>query len=318
VELPADRAASYLRAIRAALQALAPNEDHVPLSEADAHLQALDPALGGDVLAPFGVDPVSGLPDFGWMERAAAEQAVARGGAREGPQVVGAEHHDWTRAARLDAGLAARMQARETLHGFLRQHPILPVTRLHAALRRRGEHWDYSLAYDRMMPGGGWMRLKVELSGPAKWSAGLLETRPDGGVTVDPGFRHLLARHSVTPIAALHTHLEESLSVSVPRVSRGFVGPFWFPGLDLPTDAPDALRGGLALHLALEVLGSDVHTPAHRDPWVPRRQGEPIPVGFGVFRERRFAVAPAMVPGVRSWAAACGAQTIVVPIRPQG
>lgn len=316
MKLPADRAGPYLRAVRAGLQALAPNEDHVPLSEADAHLRALEPQLGGDVLAPHSVDPVSGLPDFGWMERAAAEQSVAQGGAQEGPQVVGAAHHDWRRAARLDSVLAARMQARERLHEFLRDHSILPVTRLHAALRRRGEDWDYSLAYDRMMPGGGWMRLKVELSGPAKWSAGLLETRSDGGVTVDPGFRHLLARHSLTPIAALHTHLQESLSVSVPRVSRGLVGPFWFPGLDLPSDAPDALRGGLALHLALEILGEDVHTPVHRDPWVPRRQGEPVPAGFGVFRERRFAVAPGMVAGVRSWAAACGAPTIVVPILP--
>ncbi len=314
MEMPAARVGPYLRALRAGLFALAPNEDHVPLREVDAHLQALDPALSGDVLAPAALDPSSGMPAFPWMERAVAEQAVAR--AATFGDVRDAAGQDWGRAAHLDPALAARMQARARLHRFLRDQALLPVTRLRAALRRRGAEWDYSLRYDRMMPGGGWMRLTAELSGPARWSAGLLDHRPDGTVGVDPGFRHLLARHSVTPIVALQAHLEESLTVRVPRLTRAFLGPFWFPGLALPADAPDAARGALVLHAAVEVLGADVHSPAHRDPWVPRRTGEGVPAGFGLFRERRFAASPPAVAGLTAWATSRGAPTVVVPLTP--
>lgn len=310
VPLAGGRATPYLRALRAGLHALAPNEDHVPLAESDAHLAALDPALGGEVLAPAEYEPASGLPTFAWMSRAVGEQAVARGGASDA-------RTDWSRAARLDPALAQRMQSRERLHGHLRSCALLPMSRLRAALRRRGEHWDYALAYDRMLPGGGWLRLRAELSGPAHWSDGLLHHRPDGSVVVDPGFQHLLARHAVTPIVALQAHLAESLTVTVPRLSRGLIGPFWFPGMDLPSHAPDAARGALVLHASLEVLGEEIQQSVHRDPWVPPRVGEVLPRGCGVFRERRFAASPGAVAPLTEWAASRGAGIEVRPLVPR-
>lgn len=305
--LPPERVTPYLRALRSGLHALAPNEDHVPLLEADAHLAALDPELSGDVLAPGEVDPASGLPAFAWMARAVGEQAVATGG-------DGGLSGDWERVARLNAGLAARMEGRTRLHVHLRRHQILPVSRLRAALRRRGTAWDYALSYDRMMPGGGWMRLRADLSGPARWSEGLLAHRTDGTVSVDDGLQHLLARHSLTPVAALRTHLEEGLSVQVPRISRAVLGPFWFPGMPLPGGVPDAARGALILHAAVEVLGVDIRRSVHRDPWVPRRADEAVPEGCGVFRERRFAASPGAVDGLSEWAASRGTPVEVVPL----
>jgi hypothetical protein len=243
------------------------------------------------------------------MSRAVGEQAVARGGAP-------AADTDWSRAERLDPSLAARMRARAGLHAHLRAHPLLPLSRLRAALRRRGQSWDYALAYDRMMPGGGWMRLRVELSGPARWSDGLLHHQADGSVVVDPGFQHLLARHAVTPITALRHHLCEGLTVQVPRLSRGVIGPFWFPGMALPDGAPDAARQALVLHAALEVLGTEVSRSAHRDPWVPRRVGEAVPEGCGIFRERRFAASPGAVAPLRAWSEARGVAAEVLPLVP--
>ena len=78
MELTTARAGPYLRALRAALQALAPHDDFIPLVEMDEHLAALDPTLSGDVLEPFEVEELSGLPSFSWLERATAEQALAK------------------------------------------------------------------------------------------------------------------------------------------------------------------------------------------------------------------------------------------------
>lgn len=161
------------------------------------------------------------------------------------------------------------------------------------------------------------MRLRVELSGPARWSDGLLTQRADGSVAVDPGFQHLLARHSLTPITALRLHLAEALTVEVPRVSRAMLGPFWFPGLTLPASTPDAALGSLVLHAALEVLGRDVQRSVHRDPWVPPRAGEIVPDGCGLFRERRLAASPPAVAGLREWARIRGSPIEVVPLLPR-
>jgi hypothetical protein len=161
------------------------------------------------------------------------------------------------------------------------------------------------------------MRLRVELSGPARWSDGLLSHRADGRVSVDPGFQHLLARHSVTPISALRHHLGEALTVQVPRISRAFLGPFWFPGMSLPDGAPEAAAGALVLHGSLEVLGVDVLRSVHRDPWVPRRVGETVPEGCGLFRERRLAASPHAIEGLSSWSRDQGAPIEVVPLTPR-
>ena len=167
-----------------------------------------------------------------------------------------------------------------------------------------------------MMPGGSWLRLRAELSGPARWSEGLLQDLPDGSVAVDPGFQHLLARHAMTHIVALRAHLSGSLTVQVPRISRGVVGPFWFPGMTLPESAPAPARNALVLHLSTEVLGADVHRSLHRDPWVAPRPGEVLPDGVGLFRERRFAVSPGSVDAMKDWARGRGAAAEVVELVP--
>ena len=97
MELPSERVGPYLRALLAGLEALAPNEDFVPLEEAAAHLRALDPANGGALLLPAEVDDGSGLPSFGWLERARAEQVVAGSGGhghREAMELDGLDADD--------------------------------------------------------------------------------------------------------------------------------------------------------------------------------------------------------------------------------
>ena len=99
--------------------------------------------------------------------------------------------------------------------------------------------------------------------------------------------------------------------VEVVRLSRTFVGPFWFPGFLRPQDAPEALSDTLTLHLFQELVGLDVHHSAHRDPWVPPTVGAEAPQGYGVFRERRLAVPRAQVESVRTWADARGGAVVV-------
>ena len=123
------------------------------------------------------------------------------------------------------------------------------------------------------------------------------------------GKEDLLSRYAAKKITALALD-------QVPRISRGVVGPFWFPGMTLPESAPAPARNALVLHLSTEVLGADVHRSLHRDPWVAPRPGEVLPDGVGLFRERRFAVSPGSVDAMKDWARGRGAAAEVVELVP--
>jgi hypothetical protein len=311
MELPRERIGPYTRALRAGVDALAPNDDHVPLPRTVAHLEALDPELSGDLLLPAEVDDRSGLPAFVWMERALAEQAVARGG---DPLP---DDGELGRAAALDPALAARMRARAALHTHLRAHELLSPSRLVVQALRLDREEAYRASYDCLSPTGVWVRIRTDLHGPHGWASGLLAVRDDGSVFADPGLRHLFARHAATPLLAMTSQLGAGTGARVARLSRGALGPFWFPGFPLPDGVPAALGRGLALHLTAEVVGDDVHTSAHRDPLIPPDPDERPPAGVGIYRERRLAVSAGLIGAARAWAADRGCDVPVVRLEPR-
>ncbi len=313
MRLNAERAGLYVRALQAGLQALAPHEDHVPLAAALAHLRAMDPLLSGDVLSPAETDDRTGMPAFPWMERTVAEAEMARAG-NDGDDPADGE---LARVETLDPALGRRLRSRRALHRHLRHHAVLPVVRLSATLRRRRPRETYTLAYDRLAPGGLWIRVRCEVeSGPGGIPGDLLAVRPDDRVAVDAGLRHVITRHLGTPLLALRSQLVAVTGARVTRLARSAVGPFWYPGVEAPAHVPPALLSGLLLHLSTEVVAGDVHTPAHRDPWLPAPADERPPEGQGIFRERRFAATPPLMEPLRRWAAAAGCEVVAEPLRP--
>jgi hypothetical protein len=307
-----DRVGPYLRALQAGLHALAPNEDFVPLRESIAHLQALDPILSGDLLAPAELDTRSGLPCFPWMERAIAEQSLTTEGG-----YANISDAEIAQAARLDPALGRRMSHRRLLHRHLIAHNLLPLSRLNVALKRLGKSTDFAIAFDRMTPVGSWMRIRAELSGKAGWErVGPLSRTKEGRAVADPGLQHLLSRHLITPLLALRTQLSEATGGEVRRLSRSFVGPFWFPGLPLPERVPPAIQQGLLLHLSVESVAADIRRSVHRDPWRAVTPGESAPEGYGLYRERRFAASPNLIDAVKDWGAGQGMDVVVSPLLP--
>ena len=94
---------------------------------------------------------------------------------------------------------------------------------------------------------------------------------------VDDALQHLVTRHFATPLMALRTQLGVATQSEVLRLSRSQVGPFWFPGVRLPSDIPVELGRGLLLHTVTEVVANDVHEPRHLDPWLEPPADEVAP-----------------------------------------
>ncbi len=304
MSLDAARISPYVRALIGALDALAPNDDHVPLAEAQGHLRALDPALSGDVLAPHEIDEGTGMPSYAWLERAQAERVLAA--RSQDPSEA-----DLARAESLDATLGRRMRARRDLHRHLREAALLPSLRLTGAVRRLAPV-DVALVYDRMAPDGRWIRVRAELR--LDGQADGLAVGSRGELALDPALQHLFTRHATVALGALWETVEKATGGRLQRLSRGFLGPFWYPGMTVNPSVPEALFGGLLLHGSLEVFGTDVDGDRHLDPFVALPSGERIPEGCGRYRERRFAATEPVETAVHDWAGSKGMKCVVMPI----
>jgi len=313
--LPDARVGPYLRAFRAGVEALAPHGDYIPLDEQLTLLEALDPACSGALLTPAELDQHSGLPALPWLERARAEQSQAR----RDDDASEPGDDEIERAYALDHALGARLEARRRLHRLLRHRTLLPSSRLEAVLKRMDSEPWVELCFDHLAPGSAWERLRVEVESPDGWRDGgaLGVSDRHHAVKVHPGLRHLLARHAPTPLVALHAQLQDALGGRVTRLSRSRVGPFWFPGIPLPPEAPAELGRGLVLHLSSELVGQQVRANHHLDPWIPPPPGELVPRGCRIYRERRFCASPALLPTLERWGRDVGVAVLAKPLQPR-
>ena len=307
MNLPEKRVGPYVRALATGLNQLAPHGDFVPLVPSMAHLRALDPAISGDQLLPAEVHDDTGMPGFAWMQRALSEKVLSSEGADP-------SEADIERASRLDPELSRRLLHRRLLRQHVRENELLPVTQLACATRRMGEVTEITGAYDRLAPDGRWVRIRFVVRGPGHVARlGPFEIRPTGRLTVDPLLQHLFTRHFGSPLMLLREQLGAHAHAEVVRLSRGWVGPFWFPGVTLPTEVPAALGKGLLLQIAHEVVAEDVHHAAHLDPLLDLRD-EAVPAGQKVFRERRFAASANVLPAVSEFCRSAGVRCPITPI----
>ncbi|MEN0063705.1 MAG: hypothetical protein AAGA48_16250 [Myxococcota bacterium] len=311
MELSFERVGPYIRALRAALDALAPNEDFLSLSAALDHLHALDTAVSGSLLFPAEVSRRTGMPTYSWLERVRSEAVLARRSDPDGDP----SDDQLERAKALDAELAARMRDRRSLYRHLRTAELLSATRLVGAVRRVGDSgWtQVALAYDRLVPDGRWVRVRVEAKTPGP-PTGALRLDPQGRLIIDEALKHLFTRHFATPMLALRTQLEDVLGAELLHLGRGWTGPFWFPGVALPADIPEELGQGLLLQSSVEIIARDVRESRHLDPVEPEPD-EALPEGYGRYRDRRFAANDdALMTAVRAFCAARGVTASVVPM----
>lgn len=306
--LPDERVGPYVRALAAAVDSLAPDDAWVPLRAALDHLHALDPAVSGPMLLPGEVSPLSGMPAYGWLQRASAEAELARS--------AGDEPDDarLTGIRAVDPGLADRLLGRRELHRHLRGALLLATTAIDGAARRLDPTTDLHLRYDRLAPDGRWERIRFDLRTDRRAVPDGVTLDGNGRVAVHEALQHLLTRHYATPLLALRQQLQDATGAEVRSLSRALVGPFWFAGGALPAGVPSVLGTGLALHATREVVGVEVRASGHRDPWYPAPLGEPVPEGHGLFRERRVAVSAPLVVAARAWFEAAGLPPAVVPI----
>jgi hypothetical protein len=312
IELPERRVGPYIRALRAGLRALAPDRDHASFEELDVHLESLDPAISTSLLLPAQVDAMTGLPDISWMDRVRAERAAADEVRPTDPKRIAA-----IRSA--DPVLARRLTGRVQLLEWLKGRRLAQDFAVEAAVIRRGKDRGAAgrrvrITMDRRLPRAGWTRVRLEVDTPERHDGVIVQREAGRVVTLHGGFSDLLARHAFSPLAGLHRILSDVTGQTIHRLSRGVIGPFWFPGGPQPTPGVDWAHGALVLQLGLEVIGREVRTRTHHDPLSQQLFAPDQTVG--TYRGRRFAVSPQCVDAARAWCASITGAADVVPLVP--
>ncbi|HCH62035.1 MAG TPA: hypothetical protein DFR83_04465, partial [Deltaproteobacteria bacterium] len=297
---------------RAGLQVLAPGRDHPALGPLDAHLHALDPVLSETLFLPAYVDPQTGLPALSWMDRVRAEQLAS-----QQTRLVDLHRIDAIRNA--DPVLARRLAGRRQVVAWLEGRIISQEFGVVAELVRRGEGRRAAghrvrITLDRRIPRAGWTRLRVDVDARSDRASDIFQRIEGASVVLQEGFVALLSRHVVSPLPGVHSILNGLGALSVHRLSRGTIGPFWFPGGPLPEDVPEWAKGSLVLHLGLEVIGREVRTRTHHDPFTRSLQAPNESIG--TYRGRRLAVSPHSVEAVEAWCRSATGVAEVVPLVP--
>lgn len=285
--LAPERVGPYVRALNAAVDAVAPDRWHVSPVAARAHLRVLDPDVSGEVLLPGGYVAATGMPEPAWMERAIGAQRRAR---REGTSAVV-----------------------PTLDALLQSVELLSPGELRV-IGRRLEPPEIEIVFDRLLTDGRWERVRAELR-PSRRSEAFALTA-SGNVVVEPSVRHLLARTVDGSLSALHDVLADVARGEVLRLGRAWVGPFWFPGVLLPEGVPAELGQGLVLHAAREALVRRSGVLPCLDPLAPGTAAVSPPPGTCLLRTRRFSASPDRIGPLRSWLEGRGIRAPVAVLRP--
>ncbi len=289
--LAAARVGPYLRAVRAAADALALDRDGLDLEAVHTHLAALDPALSGDLFSPAEVDDATGMPAWTWLHRAHAEQR-----APAAPP-----------AAAQSARQAQRRRAREHLAGA----PLLPCLPVFDVAWSRTDPPTARLAWAAVLPDGGWLRASVEIA----VDRALPHQRAP---TLGPASHASLARAALLPLPALTRLAALRLDGALRSARRVRIGPLWFPDVELPAGVPAELGQGVALHARTEVIERTLEGLSHADPLEPPGLADAPPEGFGLHIGRRIAAFGRALDAARAWANDLGMPSLVQPIAPAG
>jgi len=246
------------------------------------------------------------------MDRVRAERDASRQVRPTDPRRVAAIAH-------TDPVLAERLTGRIRLLEILGDRPLVPELAVTAHVVRRGEGRrnaakQVRVVLDRRIPGVGWTRIRLDVDTSADDVPDVFGSGSEHSVMVKPGFAELLSRHAISPLGGLLAVLMDVVGLRIHALSRGVIGPFWFPGGPVLNGMPAWADGALVLHSTIEVMGEGVRTMSNHDPLEHARVDRQAEGGR--FRGRRMAVSPHRVEAARAWAAARVGVADVVPLTP--
>lgn len=284
-----------------------------------SHLGALHPDVHRGLYEGVQVDLRTGLPTYREFTRAQTDISIAADQLRQ----LGARDQLVEKARAQADSIWAKQLRKHDYYSDIHALELAPLGEMTVALRRIDPNTStaaFHIVLDKLDVSGCYVRYSIDLEQRRRfWGSASPSLTVDSREVADHSAEFRALIYKFTPMDAEFTFvkLASMEDLSVERVSKGSIGPFWFDFMpDSPVELADCLAHGPVASFAFDTVAADIAEPRINDPFPQSSHGPIDPsragfdrtrevLGYKVFKDRKFVVPSAAMESLR---AACDAR----------
>jgi len=318
----------YVSEVGRVLRAARLNRHYPDSRRLTSHLAAMGPEVHGGLYGALEVDPRSGLPSYKEWTRVATDAEVAPATLEQLGPLATLER----KAAAAPGSIHGKQLLKHHYYTALANRPLAALSTMDVALRRvdvQAETAHFHVTLDKLDVSGLFVRFSIDLAQRASvWNRPLVRLdESDETASHTEELRTVVYRFTAFDAELTWAKLARSGSLTVERVVKGTVGPFYLAAEQAPPAlAPLLADGGMLASFALDMAAADLAADRDNDPLddlladalseegrdgYERARGEQ---GYRVVKDRKFVVSRKLVPDVQAFCGSAGTKNIVYPV----
>ena len=318
----------YTRRFAAIIRAARLNNHYPDGRRLSAHVRAMDPDVHRGEYDGIEINVDSGLPSYKEWTRVQTDVSIASDQLRQ----LGDRNHLARRAADSDHDVHRRQLAKYDYYDDIADTPLAPLGDMDVTLRRVDAANDtayFRITFDKLDVSGIFLRYDILLSQKDQtWSNPVVEIDEETSSQTEE-FQSLIYRFSSMDAEFVYAKLATVSGISVQRVSRATVGPFFFGRWDAPAPFGELLHGdpqAFVAMFAIDTAAHDIRENRNNDPFgalfeskLSKKMRSTYSrarqqFGYRVYRDRKFVVSEGLQSALRTLCEDQGTNNIVYSI----
>lgn len=328
VTLTGNAESAYVEQVTAALRCARLNAYYPDARRLADHIGCLAPEMHRGLYAGVQIDLRSGLPTYRDWTRVQTDCAIAQQALDDMRQRDDLE----TRARAKPTSIYGKQLLKHDYYTELLNRTPAPSSEIDVALRRveaASNTAYFHVVLDKLDVSGTFVRYTIDLGQTASvWNRQMVTLSEEtAGHTEE--LRSLIYQFTSFDSEFMFAKLVSVGGLSVERVVKGTIGPFYFSGMKSPVPLQPVLRqegsfvATFSLDMAAVDLGADKDndpiddlmeaslTDGARETYFQARER----FGYKVFKDRKFVVPRHLVEPFKAFCQAAGTRNIIYPVR---
>jgi hypothetical protein len=325
--LTGDEESHYVACLGPILRAARLNNQWPDARRVASHLSALAPEVHRGLYPGLAVDVRVGLPSYREWTRVQTDVRIA-------PEQLDQLGDRRALASAAERGGAASIHAKQLAkHDYysdLTKVQLTPLGEMQVTLRRlepRERRAHFHVVLDKLDVSGLFVRYSIDLAQTDDFWTEQVVTLDNEAAQHTEGFRSLVYKFTSYDAEFTFVKLASIGNLSVERVIKGVIGPFWFPW----TQAPESIRPHLGprqfvANFSLDMAAVDINADRDNDPFedlIIERLSQDARAGYvdarhrwgyQVFKDRKFVCSRPLVDPLRQICAAEQTKNIIYPV----
>lgn len=305
--LRGDAEGSHVQMLLAALRGARLNAYYPDVRALSSHLQVLSPETHQGVYAGLEVDSRTGLPTYKEWTRGQTDVRLASAqlktmGPRSSLLQKAKEHPDSAHARQLQ---------RFDYYQRIKDMPLAPLGDMKVQLRRIDHERSvahFHVLLDKLDASGVFVRYAIDIAQRRGSLEQIANVDPREVATHTQDFQALIYQFTSLDAEFTFVKLASIPGLVVERVIKGTIGPIWTPITQTPeewkgVETPFLASFGLdmAAHDVLEFKDNDPFSKTHATPLSDAYVSMRKPLGYNVFKDRKFVCARQKLAEVRAF-----------------